>query len=110
MPVLRYLKNVTTLWLDEQKCTGCGLCLDVCPQGVFEMNGRHVRIADHDGCMECGACARNCPVSAVTVQSGVGCAAAIFNTMLGRSDDYCCGPLDGSGGNGQGSKRKTGCC
>jgi len=32
--------------------------------------------------MECGACATNCPTEAITVQSGVGCAAALINTAL----------------------------
>jgi hypothetical protein len=40
--------------------------------------------------MECGACARNCPTEAVTVQAGVGCAAAVINTALGRSSSSCC--------------------
>ncbi len=33
-----YLKNVVTLKLNEDKCTGCGMCLDVCPHEVFKMN------------------------------------------------------------------------
>ena len=107
MPVLKYLKNVVTLSLDEQKCIGCGLCLEVCPHGIFEMKDRHARIVDRDGCMECGACAKNCPVSAVTVQPGVGCAAAIFNQMLGRTEDCCCGPVDGGC---EGRTKRTGCC
>lgn len=102
---LRYLKNVVTLSLDEEKCIGCGMCLEVCPREVLEMNSRHARIVDRDGCMECGACAMNCPVSAVTVKSGVGCAAAVINQMLGRTGDCCCGPVDGGGESG-----KSGCC
>ncbi|MBU4202773.1 MAG: 4Fe-4S binding protein, partial [Acidobacteria bacterium] len=36
---------------DPDKCTGCGLCLEVCPHGVFVWSGkpskkRTVRIAD----------------------------------------------------------------
>ncbi|HLZ20448.1 MAG TPA: 4Fe-4S binding protein, partial [Smithellaceae bacterium] len=41
MSNLLYLKNVTTLQLDGQKCTGCGMCLDVCPHNVLGMNGKH---------------------------------------------------------------------
>jgi hypothetical protein len=40
--------------------------------------------------MECGACAQNCPTEAVTVQHGVGCAAAVINTALGRDPSSCC--------------------
>ena len=38
MKNLIYLKDVVTLQLDENKCTGCGMCLEVCPHEVFKMN------------------------------------------------------------------------
>ncbi|MDA8125621.1 MAG: mercury methylation ferredoxin HgcB [Deltaproteobacteria bacterium] len=94
---LSYLKDVTTLALDEQKCIGCGMCLEVCPHAVFGMQERRAQIIDRDACMECGACRRNCPAEAVTVQAGVGCAAAIINVILGRTDQPCCGGDTGCG-------------
>jgi len=94
MNQLIYLKDVVTLKLDEKKCTGCGMCLEVCPHGVFKMNTGHVEIRNRDACMECGACSRNCPFEAVSVQTGVGCAAAVINAMLGRTDQPCCGPAE----------------
>ena len=87
---LIYLKNVVTLKLDDEKCVGCGMCLIVCPHAVFAMNDGHARIEKRDACMECGACARNCPSEAVTVQAGVGCAAAVINAALGRQNASCC--------------------
>jgi Fe-S-cluster-containing hydrogenase component 2 len=66
------------------------MCLEVCPHEVFEMRNRAVVIRDRDACMECGACAKNCPAGAVSVKSGVGCAAAVINGMLGRKDTGCC--------------------
>jgi NAD-dependent dihydropyrimidine dehydrogenase PreA subunit len=92
-----YLKNVVTLQLDENKCTGCGMCLDVCPHDVLKMNGKHVVIRNRDACMECGACKQNCPVNAIAVDSGVGCAAAVINAMLGREGECCCGPSESNG-------------
>ncbi|MEW6351715.1 MAG: mercury methylation ferredoxin HgcB [Thermodesulfobacteriota bacterium] len=89
-----YLKNVVTLSLDEQKCTGCGKCLDVCPHAVLERENGKVRIQSRDRCMECGACARNCPVEAVSVTAGVGCAAAVINSALGRKASSCCCSLE----------------
>jgi len=94
-----YLRNVVTLALDLEKCVGCGMCLVVCPQNVFRMNDGHALIAERDHCMECGACSRNCPVEAVTVQAGVGCAAAVINSALGRDASSCCcviEPTDGA--------------
>ena len=89
-----YLKDVVTLKLDKEKCTGCGMCLEVCPHEVFKMNTRRVEIQNRDACMECGACSRNCPFDAIAVQTGVGCAAAVINSMLGRTNQPCCGPSD----------------
>ncbi|MDA8130810.1 MAG: 4Fe-4S binding protein, partial [Elusimicrobia bacterium] len=45
---LKYLRGVSTLKLDEAKCTGCGMCVQVCPHAVLAMNGRKVRITDID--------------------------------------------------------------
>ncbi len=90
---LRYLANVATLRLDPDKCTGCGVCTEVCPQGVFAMESRKARIIDLDACMECGACALNCAFGALTVHAGVGCAAAVINGMLRGGEPNCdCGP------------------
>ena len=103
-----YLKNVVTLQLDENKCTGCCMCLDVCPHEVFKMNEKHVVIQNRDACMECGACSLNCPASAIAVQSGVGCAAAVINSMLGRNGgECCCGPADVDG---KAAGDKSCCC
>jgi ferredoxin len=89
---LIYLKDVVTLNLSEEKCIGCSMCVDVCPRGVIGMNGvGRAWIQDRDACMECGACSRNCPTGAFSVQAGVGCAAAVINTMLGREGSICCG-------------------
>ena len=90
MGQLIYLKDVVTLELEEEKCSGCGMCLIVCPHAVLGMNEKHVQIENRDACMECGACARNCPTDALSVQAGVGCAAAVINAALGREGDCCC--------------------
>ena len=89
MPELKYLPNVVTLKMDSEKCNGCGMCLDVCPHAVFEMEDRKSRITDHDACMECGACAKNCPVGAVTVNAGVGCASAVITGKLKGTEPTC---------------------
>ena len=82
MKQFRYLENVTTLKLDQEKCIGCGQCAIVCPQTVFKVEKPKAFIVDHDGCMECGACASNCPVEAISVNPGVGCAAYIIQKWI----------------------------
>jgi ferredoxin len=88
---LRYLKNVVTLKYDPAKCKGCGLCADVCPHSVFEMDGRLARITDRDLCIECGACRKNCPFDAIEVRAGVGCAWAIIYSMFKKTPAPICG-------------------
>jgi len=95
---MKYLAHVTTLKYDSEKCAGCGRCVEVCPRGVFVMRDKRAAITDRDLCMECGACALNCDFGAISVNSGVGCAAAIINSMITGgppscdcSDGSCCG-------------------
>jgi NAD-dependent dihydropyrimidine dehydrogenase PreA subunit len=83
--------SVNTLRLDETRCTGCAICISVCPHGVFEQNGRVVRLAAAQACMECGACQRNCPFGAVTVESGVGCAGSMIRAALTGQKEAVCG-------------------
>ena len=95
---MRYLDDVVSLDHLPERCNGCGACMDVCPHAVWALDesrsGGRVRIADRDACIECGACALNCPTAAARVQSGVGCATALLNVALGRTTEACCGPLD----------------
>jgi NAD-dependent dihydropyrimidine dehydrogenase PreA subunit len=72
MQDFRYLEDVATLVLDEQKCIGCGLCTEVCPHAVFEIQEKKAQIVDFNACMECGACVSNCPADAISVSPGVG--------------------------------------
>ena len=32
---MKYLTDVVTLEFFQEKCTGCGKCVEVCPHGVF---------------------------------------------------------------------------
>jgi len=86
---MRYIEKVVTLELDAEKCNGCTLCTQVCPHGVFAMRDRRAHMVDRGACMECGACARNCAQGAVSLEPGVGCAAAIIHGWLTGSEPSC---------------------
>jgi NAD-dependent dihydropyrimidine dehydrogenase PreA subunit len=92
---LVYLTGVVTLELDIEKCNGCRMCMIVCPHPVFEMENKKAVIRRRDLCMECGACAKNCPEGAITVKSGVGCAAGILNGLIRGTEPTCDCSSDG---------------
>ena len=86
-----YLEN--TLVFRQELCNGCKMCYKVCPHGVFAPKGKVIEVINKSACMECGACQLNCPTHAITVESGVGCATAMFMAAIkGKKDTECtCG-------------------
>lgn len=83
-----YLTN--TLVYDVSRCNGCGMCVAVCPHSVFEMKARKAILVESRACMECGACQLNCVTNAISVDSGVGCAAAMMRAaLLGLPEAEC---------------------
>jgi len=97
---MKYLSKVVSLEFFSDLCVGCGMCIQVCPHGVFALENKKAVILDRDQCMECGACAGNCAFGALNVNKGVGCAAAVINGMISGGEPSC----DCGGGN------KTGDC
>ena len=86
---MKYLSGVSSLEFDIDKCNGCKMCTEVCPHAVFKFINKRSSITDKDLCMECGACAINCESGAISVKPGVGCAAAIINSMLYGGEPSC---------------------
>ena len=53
--------------IDEDACTGCGVCLTVCPTGaIYVIDGKAA--IDGTRCVRCGECARICPKRAIRVK------------------------------------------
>ncbi|MBE0583105.1 MAG: nitroreductase family protein [Desulfofustis sp.] len=53
--------------IDHACCTGCGACIDVCPDRILaaDTSGRPEIVGQH--CMLCGHCAALCPEGAITI-------------------------------------------
>jgi ferredoxin len=80
---------INTLAFDPDLCINCEMCRIVCPHAVFATDGYVARVVRQEACMECGACQRNCPTGAITVESGVGCAAAMIHAALSGGEPTC---------------------
>jgi ferredoxin len=51
--------------VDGQSCIGCRRCVDVCPRGVFQMQGKHSVVVGEKRCVICRSCFSQCPTGAV---------------------------------------------
>lgn len=74
--------------VDYAVCTGCGACMNVCPQKLYALvpadrSGAFARCSNRSankpaivknckaGCIKCGKCERNCPQHAITITNGI---------------------------------------
>jgi len=55
-----------TIQIDLEKCTGCSLCVPVCPFGVMELVNDKARVKE--GCNLCGACVDACTFDAIKIE------------------------------------------
>ncbi len=55
--------------IDEERCNGCRICIEVCPCDVFRLESgeRLARIAYPDDCQTCYTCELDCPRDAIRV-------------------------------------------
>ena len=55
------------IYVIDEKCVGCTLCMKVCPFGAIEMDERLAKI-DLTKCTVCGACVEACKFDAIEIQ------------------------------------------
>ena len=53
--------------IDIDECSGCGICVDTCPNGVLDIVGSVASVVNEDSCDGCGECMEECPLGAIEV-------------------------------------------
>ena len=53
------------IFVDEDKCTGCGDCLEVCPEEGAIVLQEDKAVINHELCNSCAECVTACPESAI---------------------------------------------
>ena len=53
--------------IDEEKCTGCGLCIPNCAEGALQIVDGKAKLMSEKFCDGLGACLGHCPEDAITV-------------------------------------------
>ncbi len=53
--------------IDTDECSGCGICVDTCPNGVLDIVGSTASVVNEDSCDGCGECMEECPLGAIDV-------------------------------------------
>lgn len=60
----------------DERCKGCGLCVEVCPKKIIELNKSELNskgyypagITDQEKCIGCAFCATICPDCVIKVE------------------------------------------
>lgn len=61
----------------DDRCKGCGFCIEFCPQGTLVISDRTnakgyhpPEVISDDNCVNCGLCALLCPDFAIYIEDG----------------------------------------
>jgi NAD-dependent dihydropyrimidine dehydrogenase PreA subunit len=53
--------------VDEEKCIGCGECVEVCPSDVYEIQDEKSVVVNEEECVGCESCLEVCEQEAITI-------------------------------------------
>ena len=69
--VLDMQDEIPDIVVDEDLCSGCSICVSLCPYDALSLKGvldRFVLEIDNLKCKRCGACVTACPSGAITIK------------------------------------------
>ncbi len=53
--------------VDLEKCTGCGECVNMCPNEVYKIEGGKAVVGKTDDCSNCQSCTSVCEPQAIVI-------------------------------------------
>ncbi len=90
--------------IDKEKCTGCGVCKNICPKNVIDLapqtqsakvlcnsndKGALVKNYCTNGCIGCMICQKNCPTGAIKVENALAYIDEKLCTNCGKCAEVC---------------------
>lgn len=54
--------------IDEEKCNGCGLCVNACQEGALKLIDGKAKLVSESYCDGLGACLPSCPADAIIIE------------------------------------------
>ena len=60
------IRNIVKI--DEEKCNGCGQCIDACAEGAIRLIDGKAKLVSDTYCDGLGACLGECPQDAITIE------------------------------------------
>jgi len=64
----RRLLKMYKITIEVEKCVGCGECVDICPEEVFELQDEKAVAINDEDCVGCESCVEACEEEAITVE------------------------------------------
>jgi ferredoxin len=74
--------------VDVDRCTGCGACVEACPNGALTLHGGTAWV-DSQLCRGCGVCIEECPTGAISIVTPApGLLPAVARLPVPLRDEY----------------------
>ena len=90
--------------IDEDKCTGCGICADACQEGAIGIVDGKAKLLRDDYCDGLGNCLPTCPTNAISFETREAAAfdedAVKQNMQKAKEQEKACVCLSGQYGKG----------
>jgi NAD-dependent dihydropyrimidine dehydrogenase PreA subunit len=71
--------------IDRERCTGCGACMEACPNDAIEIQDGFAHVLA-ERCTECGTCVEVCPQGAVLLLAEAASAADSQERAIAKSE------------------------